>query len=146
MTRTQSVISERSIAWAIGIASAGRETDLVIAKRLGRGIAVVRTALADLVKIGAVRIAAQGEQPLYEMVPADERVTAIVSDEDELEDDASRETEAERAEALWKKRLGTKRWHDDPRSLAETQKYPEIFRGSLNSYPYTLGGVSTVYG
>jgi len=37
------------------------------------------------------------------------------------------------------------RYRDDPRSLAEAERNPEIYRGPPD-YPYTLGGVCCEWG
>jgi hypothetical protein len=101
---------------------------------------------------GAVRRILVDGYVLFEMIPVAKRVPksrvrlgTAVFDEPERDDDRARRYEAARAEALWIKRMGTRRYRDDPRSLAEAQRNPEIYRGQPD-YPFTLGGVCCQWG
>ncbi len=146
MARPQSAISEEDIAWAIGASPTGRETDRAIAERLWRGISIVRATLRDFVRDGVVRRIVDGENVVFAMIPVDERVTVLLSEDDEAEDGSAIQN-AERAERIFRERIGNGRRRDDPGSLAETQRLPEIFRGRITGdYDRTLGGVSSVYG
>jgi|GEM_PF-4882065 hypothetical protein len=152
MERPQRTISEERIAWAIGVSSGKRESDLIIARRLNRGRKIVRVCLDEMVGQGAVRRLLVDGQVLFEMIPAAKRVapskagagTAAFAEADR-DDDRARRYEAARAEALWIKRMGKRRYRDDPRSLAEAERNPEIYRGPPD-YPYTLGGVCCEWG
>jgi DNA-binding transcriptional regulator YhcF (GntR family) len=131
-------ISEGEIRSALAEFSSCRATPQALARVLECNLATVLAALTEFEREGLVgRKNTRGVVYFYMAnnpprdLPYDERVTF----------------EAERAEALWKKRMGTKRWRDDPRSLAEAQKHPEIFHGRITGgYEVTLGGVSSVYG
>jgi len=132
-------LTEKNIAWAIGIAKSKRETDAVIARRLGRGIGPVREALSRFLARGIMRRIDDGEMVLFEVVPRAERPTPPPDGEGaDFEDELEGSDETVRAEALWKKRLGTRRWHDDPRAVAEKLR-TEFYQSPLPDR--TLGGV-----
>jgi hypothetical protein len=137
------MITEQEIRYAITAIGKTWATERDLTLYLKRGLSPVRQACSDLEAVGVLRrrlidgytafaLAAPGtvQKPVEDVVAADDVAQAMT---------------LAAAEALWVRRMGKKRWRDDPRSLAETQRFPEIYRPS-SSQLFTLGGVSTNWG
>jgi hypothetical protein len=130
-----------NIAWAIRVASAGRETEGVIARRMTRGISSVRKLLAELTAGGFVRPVEIDGQTLFEVVPLRERGNAKASFELD-EDDGVAAAERKRAEAMWKERMGSRRLT----SLKLKPGPVEFYRSPPAFGDRTLAGVCCEWG
>jgi hypothetical protein len=128
-----------SVAWAICIASARRETEGVIARRMTRGLSPVRKLLAELTAGGFVRPVKTDGRTLFEVVPLGERGHANAAFEPDEDDGAA---ERKRAEAMWKERMGARRLT----SLKLKPGRIEFYRSPPAFGDRTLAGVCCEWG
>ncbi len=132
--RAAGPLAYADIAAALARTRNGTAMPGTVATRLSRAVTFVKRALDAMVALGFCRVAndARGHQH-YTLIAEPPSDLALAprpnmgrpkagetshSDIDEAEN-TSRAMELALAERLWRERMGTQRWRDDPRAVAE---------------------------
>lgn len=109
-------------------------TSLSIARKIGRAETYVRRALDEMLALGLVRENAHGVVSLTgERIPFAE----VERENDGVAYEVDTQSNTRRAEQLWRARMGTMRWQDDPRAVRERVRREAW---SPSSHDRTLGG------